>query len=33
MNQEYVQAVASNAQLETTFYMEGGGLGVTMKKR
>ncbi len=33
MNQEYVQAVASNAQLETAFYMEGGGLGVTMKKR
>lgn len=30
---EYVKAVTTNADLETIFYMEGGGLGVTLKKR
>ncbi|HXY52803.1 MAG TPA: class I SAM-dependent methyltransferase [Terriglobales bacterium] len=30
---DYVKAVTSRADLETIFYMEGGGLGVTLKKR
>jgi predicted O-methyltransferase YrrM len=30
---DYVKAVTSNADLETIFYTEGGGLGVTLKKR
>jgi caffeoyl-CoA O-methyltransferase len=30
---EYVKAVTSNADLETLFYMQGGGLAVTLKKR
>lgn len=30
---EYVKAVTSNADLETVFYMQGGGLAVTLKKR
>jgi predicted O-methyltransferase YrrM len=30
---EYVKAVTTNPNLETIFYMEGGGLGVTLKKR
>lgn len=30
---DYVKAVTGNADLETVFYMSGGGLAVTMKKR
>ena len=30
---DYVKAVTTNEDLETIFYMEGGGLGVTLKKR
>ena len=30
---DYVKLVKSNTDLETIFYMEGGGLGVTLKKR
>jgi caffeoyl-CoA O-methyltransferase len=30
---EYVKAVSDNPNLETIFYMQGGGLGVTVKKR
>jgi predicted O-methyltransferase YrrM len=30
---DYVKAVTTSADLETVFYMEGGGLGVTLKKR
>ncbi len=30
---DYVKVVTSNADLETIFYMEGGGLAVTLKKR
>ena len=30
---EYVKAVTTNANLETIFYMEGNGLGITLKKR
>ena len=30
---DYVQAVTTNADLETIFYMEGAGLAVTLKKR
>jgi len=30
---DYVKAVKANADLETIFYMEGGGLVVTLKKR
>ena len=30
---DYVKAVTTNADLETIFYMEGAGLGVTLKKR
>ena len=30
---DYVKAVTANAGLESIFYMEGGGLGVTLKKR
>jgi caffeoyl-CoA O-methyltransferase len=30
---DYVKAVTNSAELETIFYMEGGGLGVTLKKR
>lgn len=29
----YVKEVTSNPDLETIFYMDGGGLGVTLKKR
>lgn len=29
---EYVKAVTENAELETIFYMQGGGLGVSVKK-
>lgn len=29
----YVKAVTSNPALETLFYSEGGGLGITLKKR
>jgi caffeoyl-CoA O-methyltransferase len=29
----YVKAVTTNGDLETIFYMEGGGLSVTLKKR
>jgi predicted O-methyltransferase YrrM len=30
---DYVKAVTTNAGLESIFYMEGGGLSVTLKKR
>jgi predicted O-methyltransferase YrrM len=30
---DYVRAVTTNPSLETIFYMQGGGLGVTLKKR
>jgi predicted O-methyltransferase YrrM len=30
---DYVKAVTTNADLETIFYMQGAGLGVTLKKR
>jgi caffeoyl-CoA O-methyltransferase len=30
---DYVKAVTTSADLETIFYVEGGGLGVTLKKR
>jgi predicted O-methyltransferase YrrM len=30
---DYVKAVTTSADLETVFYMEGGGLAVTLKKR
>jgi caffeoyl-CoA O-methyltransferase len=30
---DYVKAVTDSTELETIFYMEGGGLGVTLKKR
>jgi caffeoyl-CoA O-methyltransferase len=30
---DYVKAVTTSGDLETIFYMEGGGLGVTLKKR
>ncbi len=30
---DYVKAVTTSADLETVFYMEGSGLGVTLKKR
>jgi len=30
---EYVKAVTNDPELETIFYMQGGGLAVTMKKR
>ena len=33
MAQDYVKAVSSRPDLETIFYMQGGGLGVTLKKR
>ena len=33
MAPEYVKAVTTNADLETIFYMQGAGLGVTLKKR
>jgi caffeoyl-CoA O-methyltransferase len=29
---DYVKVVTTRADLETIFYMEGGGLGVTLKK-
>lgn len=32
-SREYVAAVTSDPNLETTFYMQGGGLGITLKKR
>jgi hypothetical protein len=30
---DYVKVVTTNPNLETIFYMEGGGLGVNLKKR
>jgi hypothetical protein len=30
---EHVKIVTTNPNLETIFYMEGGGLGVTLKRR
>ena len=30
---DYVKAVTTNGELDTIFYMEGGGLAVTLKKR
>jgi caffeoyl-CoA O-methyltransferase len=33
MNRDYVKLVTTNADLETQFYMEGAGLGITLKKR
>jgi predicted O-methyltransferase YrrM len=33
MAPDYVNAVTTNADLETVFYMQGAGLGVTLKKR
>ena len=33
MVSDYVNAVNSTPDLETTFYMQGGGLGITLKKR
>jgi caffeoyl-CoA O-methyltransferase len=33
MVSDYVNAVNSNPDLETVFYMQGGGLGITLKKR
>ena len=33
MAPDYVEAVTTNADLETIFYMQGAGLGVTLKKR
>jgi len=30
---DYVKAVTTSTDLETIFYMEGGGLAVTLKKR
>jgi caffeoyl-CoA O-methyltransferase len=30
---DYIKAVTTSGELETIFYMEGGGLGVTLKKR
>ena len=32
MAPDYVKAVTTNVDMETIFYMEGGGLGVTLKK-
>ncbi|MCL4401343.1 MAG: O-methyltransferase [Acidobacteria bacterium] len=31
--EDYVAAVSANPELETVFYMEGQGLGITLKKR
>ncbi|MFC1738495.1 class I SAM-dependent methyltransferase [Planctomycetota bacterium] len=31
--QNYIEAVTTNPNLETIFYEQGGGLGITMKKR
>jgi predicted O-methyltransferase YrrM len=33
MAPDYVKAVTTNSDLETIFYMQGAGLGVTLKKR
>jgi caffeoyl-CoA O-methyltransferase len=33
MSSGYVKALTSNPDLETAFYMEGGGLSITLKKR
>jgi predicted O-methyltransferase YrrM len=33
MASDYVKAVSGNPDLDTVFYMQGGGLGVTLKKR
>ena len=30
---DYLKAVATNPDLDTVFYMQGGGLAVTLKKR
>jgi hypothetical protein len=30
---DYIKALTSNANLWTLFYMEGGGIGVTLTKR
>lgn len=32
-NPQFVQAITTNPELETVFYLEGGGLSVTIKKR
>lgn len=32
-NSEYVKAITTNPDLETTFFMEGAGMSVTVKKR
>jgi predicted O-methyltransferase YrrM len=29
----YLKAITSNAELETVFYLEGGGMSITLKKR
>jgi predicted O-methyltransferase YrrM len=33
MVDEYVRRVSSDPNLETVFYMQGGGLSITLKKR
>ena len=33
MASEYVKAISSNPDLDTVFYMQGHGLGITLKKR
>ncbi len=33
MAPDYVEAVTTNPDLETVFYMQGAGLGITLKKR
>jgi caffeoyl-CoA O-methyltransferase len=33
MAQDYVNAVTTSPDLDTVFYMQGGGLGITLKKR
>jgi len=33
MAPDYVRRVTASAELETIFYMQGGGLSVTLKKR
>ena len=30
---DYVKLVTTNPDLETTFYLEGNGLAITLKKR
>ena len=31
--QDYIEAITTNPELETVFYQQGGGVGVTLKKR